>query len=656
MRSLGDVRTRYQGSAEADPGSTGRGRSVGRVLRLLSALAVLGVGTVTVLAGMDLLAARAALGEAADRLGEGRTLVEEAELEQAVPTLEAALEASGAALQAMSSGPVRLLSALPVVGPDLRTARGVAVATRDLSQAAVDVVGAVVDIGGIAALGPVDGVIEVTTYRSLAAPLATARDRSADVLASLTALPTDLRRPEVAQAVADLVDITTRVHASLDRAAALVDAAPGLLGADGTRRYFVAAQNPAEQRGTGGLMGAWTILEMRAGRLHIRGFSPIQDLPELAPDVVAPPHADYRARYDRWGGTGVWRSLNMTADFPTAGRALLALYEEVEGVQLDGVVAVDPVALRGLLQLTGPVDAPSVGQVGPDNVVRLLANDAFGRVPDPEQRKRLLGDVAGAALQRFLTQPTGGRGARAASVVAELVSGRHVQLYVRDEAEQAALRTAGIDAGLHDGPGDLVHVSVNNASANKVDFYVDRHVDYRVALRPDGAAEGLLQVTFDSAAPTSGLPGYVLGPAVEGLGPGDLLQFVDIVCTRRCVLGEGAGSPGFSPVSAETELGHTIGLAVGRVPAGGEEWVQGDRVVQDVWGPEGEVQRYTVTVVTQPVVRPTRTTVSVVLPAGARATAVGEGGTITDDGASFELSSRGGTRTLHVDFVLDRVS
>lgn len=73
----------------------------------------------------------------------------------------------------------------------------------------------------------------------------------------------------VGQAVEDLRDeLADVVDATTDgaRAARLI---PPMLGAEGTRRYFMGFQTNAEARGTSGLIGAFGILTARNGRIKI---------------------------------------------------------------------------------------------------------------------------------------------------------------------------------------------------------------------------------------------------------------------------------------------------------------------------------------------------------------------------------------------------
>ena len=55
------------------------------------------------------------------------------------------------------------------------------------------------------------------------------------------------------------------LHRQLHAGSLILDGLPSFLGADGPRRYLFGASNPAELRGTGGLIGAYAILTMDRG-------------------------------------------------------------------------------------------------------------------------------------------------------------------------------------------------------------------------------------------------------------------------------------------------------------------------------------------------------------------------------------------------------
>ncbi|MBW8801509.1 MAG: DUF4012 domain-containing protein, partial [Streptomyces sp.] len=98
------------------------------------------------------------------------------------------------------------------------------------------------------------------------------------------------------QVLTRLTSLARTVH-SADLAAAL---APDLLGAHGPRRYFVAFQNEAEARGTGGIPGAFAIARTDHGRITFERFESDSALATTAVDLDLGP--DYEQLF-RGAGT-----------------------------------------------------------------------------------------------------------------------------------------------------------------------------------------------------------------------------------------------------------------------------------------------------------------------------------------------------------------
>ena len=98
-------------------------------------------------------------------------------------------------------------------------------------------------------------------------------------------------------------------------------------------------------------------------------------------------------------------------DFPSVAQAILNSYEAATGERLDGVILADPFAEAALLEATGPVRLPGYDvEIDADNVVAFTTNEAYSLFTDSVRRKRVLGDVARAAFERFVTsrRPTRG--------------------------------------------------------------------------------------------------------------------------------------------------------------------------------------------------------------------------------------------------------
>ena len=115
------------------------------------------------------------------------------------------------------------------------------------------------------------------------------------------------------------------LHRQLHAGSLILGGLPAFLGADGPRHYVFGASNPAELRGTGGLIGAYAILTVDQGRLSFSDFRPIQSLPR--PDVsdVPSPSQEYSDNYDFYrSGLGSMGQHEHDAGLPARGRRVLA--------------------------------------------------------------------------------------------------------------------------------------------------------------------------------------------------------------------------------------------------------------------------------------------------------------------------------------------
>src|SRR5439155_6307005 len=126
-------------------------------------------------------------------------------------------------------------------------------------------------------------------------------------------------------------------------------------GGHGTRTYLLVVQNNAESRATGGFIGSFGLLTADDGKLHISRLlrtSAWNNAVRANPDPKADAPADYRARYGQFQPERTLQNVNLSPDFPSVAKVLASLAPQAGLPAVDGVLAVDPVGLAALLQLT----------------------------------------------------------------------------------------------------------------------------------------------------------------------------------------------------------------------------------------------------------------------------------------------------------------
>ncbi len=613
-----------------------------RALAIFLAVVLLEVIVVLVVAAWALVAARGELDEARRHAVAGQASVRDIDLEHAQTSLTAAATHFDRGAAALRNPAVRIVATAPVIRENVRTVEALAVSGGIVADTGADLLTTInQQPDGLSSFLPSDGRFPVNRLALLARRAGTAKRRLADAAATMDAVPGERLVGPVNTARRQFEDELTRSRELVGSAAAASGAFADLLGGDGPRRYLFGAQNPAELRGTGGYIGAYAVATFDRGRFRLSDFVPIQQLRSVPLSDVPPPSSDYAARYNRYGGAGFWPAVNATPDFPSAAESMVRLYGRTEGVDLDGVVVVDPYALQALLDIVGDVRVPGIGSVTADDVVDVVSNEAYAEFSTPQDRKEVLGAVAGSALHRLLDPRRAMDPQELFDTLVPVGRDRHLLLYSRRPAVQDALRSLDLAGALIEPTSDTVSVVVNNAAVNKVDFYVDRSVDYRVRLRPDGSATATLRVTFHNRAPARGPGDYVLGPRVAGLRAGDDRSLVSVFC-GRCVPTGGDPPLGTNERKAmvlEQELGHTVASTLMTVPRRSRRSLTLSWSLTDAWSVDNGC--YTLSYLAQPTIRDTDLRVSVQAPPDHRRTTDPDAGDLL-----FEGSARG-LATMH---------
>jgi len=616
--------------------------------RWIIACFVIGALLIVTVEAFALLSARSELVDGRDALQAARGAALAGDLARARTALDDASSSFASASDGLH-GPVGTAARLvPWAGNSADAAAAIADAGTMLSTAAgrlVDGLGRLPD--GVGSLAPHDGVVPLGRYAALAGAVRAAHDEAAQAAATLAGAPDSFMPRVIARARWDGQAQADRLSADLDGIASLLGGAPAFGGADGRRRYLVLAQNPAELRGTGGLWGAYAILTLDDGRATVSGARPTQALRDFPKGRVADPSEDYARNYDQYGGAGSWQNMNATPDMPAAAQAALANYALGEGVHLDGVFAVDPFALKSLLEVTGPITVPGAGSITAENVVDETTNRAYSTFPGATQRKDVLGTAAATVFARFLGMDQQGI-ARLRAISTAVVNG-HLRIYSTVPQIESGLSALGVDGALAQPAGDVMGVTVNNGSASKIDYYATRSVGYDVQLGGDSEAIGTATVSIANDAPTTGQPQYVIGPHLESAHAGDNIPLTTVWCHAACELQSAARD------------GRAIGVAQGS--ENGVSWLRDYRTIpagrtgtlslvwrsSGVWNGNSSGGSYDLTLIGQPTVRPTDTTVTIHAPAGTNivwtsAPMAVDGGTATWRG------SPSSTTTLEVRF------
>jgi hypothetical protein len=590
------------------------------IIGIVFAIPILGV--LTALALIPAAGAREHLERGRDGLAKAQSALLKGDLDQA---LEGFTAAEGEFRQAKATGDnplLRVPALFPLIGRTPDAIRTISDVGLRLSDAGGEIARAIGELpGGIDALAPKDGRIPVETLQGLAPVMSRARAAFEQAEVEAQGIATSLVPPQVVEAGDLLREKLARALPPVRSADEMLRALPSFAGVDAPRHYLLGPENSAELRATGGLLTTFSILTIDDGAISVQPFRDIKEIPSLnlAPeDWPSPELADI---YGAFNAAGEARNATATLDGPTASLFLENLWNTTMPDPIDGVILVDVQALRYLMEATGAIDIQGVPYpLTERNVVQYVANDAYVQIGDDDVRKDFVGVVGQVVFHEFLQHAGGDKALRA--LIGAAADG-HILVNTVDPEVDAAFRSAGVSGALPPvDAGDFLGVAVNNIAGNKIDYYMDRHIDYDITLGPDGRATSAATVAFDNTAPADAEAGYVFGPfqgkALRGLDlkAGEAYQSTSVYCGAGCTL-SGASRDGEPyPVQAYLEGTHPLFVGVQRIPAQSTYEVRYDMQDTDVWTGNGGLGRYRLTIRSQPTLNPTTATIAIHVPEG----------------------------------------
>ncbi len=432
--------------------------------------------------------------------------------EAALSVAAASLDKSRARLQAPIG---RIGRIVPVVSQHLRT-------LDELTGLASDVVASARLTSGdanMASFKSENGSVDLEEIRALSRSLARTVETLDRAERTLARPSEPWIVPQVARRISGLRDEMLEADREATALLALTKRLPAMLGGDGERRYLLVLPTPAEARGSGGVIGNYGELTATAGRLSLVKFGRQADLTGgLPPEkrrISGPP--EFLARYTRFGVATTWSNVNMSPDFEAVARTMAELYPQSGGTEVDGVISADPFVLQSLLGILGPLTVPGWPvPLDENNAARVLLHEAYIANPDAQDNRiSILADVTTGVWEKIrsssLPNPR-----LLVERLAPAARHRNLQIWMRDPVEQRYMTTVGLAASMPPTDGDTFGVVVNNASANKIEYFLHRSIAYDAVLDDVTATvDASVRVVLRNDAPSTGLPDYVIGNQIK---------------------------------------------------------------------------------------------------------------------------------------------
>jgi hypothetical protein len=509
------------------------------------------LGVESLHAKSDLEQARVSAQQAKDALlrGDGEKVAQSADSAQLH---------SQAARDATHSLPWNVAAAIPWLGSPFKTGQQIADVVLGL---AADVLQPAADVG--TALSPDrlldNGRVHVKLLREEAPRLS---EISANAV-RLDAQAKDISDPAYLSLLRDarsqLQGQTSNISGLLQNTALAARVAPSLMGADGPRTYFMGFQTNAEARGTGGLLGGFGVLRFDDGAPSVEALGPNAELTRRFTPIDLGP--EYTEQYGFTNASTDFRNSNLSSHFPYAAQIWKSMWQQQSGMNVDGVIGIDPVALSYLLGAVGSVTMPDGEVITKDNVVELTESTAYFRFPtDRTARQEYLQSIASEVVTK-MTGPVESPRALL-DALGKAVGERRIAVWSSSPTDQALLEETPLAHVVPDDSAPYAEVVINNLGGNKLDYYLQRGIEYAADGCGGDTRMSTVTVRLKSAVPNEPLPDFVAGsPGLAAGFPisvssGTMVTSVRLVATKGASLISALANGQRVPAIPGTERGH----------------------------------------------------------------------------------------------------
>jgi hypothetical protein len=528
-----------------------------RALWIGAGLAVLVVVFVAWL-GVNAFTAKSSLEEARGSAQKTRDALLQGDTEAASRYAGEAQSQAQSARDATNSIPWNIAAGLPWLGSPFKTGQQIANVVEGL---ATDVLGPSAEVGSVLAPDQLlaGGRLDVKALSAEEPKLSALSETALRLDAEAQSIAEPGYISVLADARTQLQDQTHELTSLLHNTTLAARIAPSFMGVDGPRSYFMGFQTNAEARGTGGLLGGFGILRFVDGEPSVddlganteldKAFTPIDLGSEFEKNYgFSKPFTDYR-------------NSNQSAHFPYAAQIWQSMWAQQTGMDVDGVIALDPIALSYILGAVGSITMPDGEVVTEDNVVELTESTAYVRFPEDQvARKQYLQDIANQVVRKVTGDITSPR--KLLDALGKAVSERRIAVWSSNPDEQALIEQTPLANVIPDDPAPYAEVVVNNLGGNKMDYYLTREIEYVADGCTGDTRNSTVTVRLTNTIKDIPEPDYIAGTLgfpdqYRGTMPrGTMLSSVRLLATTGATLESVLANGLRAPVFTSSERNH----------------------------------------------------------------------------------------------------
>ncbi len=374
-----------------------------------------------------------------------------------------------------------------------------------------------------------DGAVNVSILEKLISALEQASPVVQTSAETINSLP-EAHISQLKSILDKVKDPLSQAGTALEQAEPILKVLPQMLGADGqTKNYLVVAQNNAEIRATGGFPGATGIVSVTDGKISMGDF---QAIGKLGGDDYAEDQDPKEAAMFSHENDVTPQIITCNPDFPVSAKHLAHLWNQRMGTMPDGVIALDPTVLQGLLGLVGAVTAPDGEVVDGTNAAEVLLNGTYKKFGnDGTAQDEYFSAVAGLAFKQVMNNLGDADLDSLLTLLDGYAKENRILAWMQDADEQAAVVTFNLAGDVAEDPTTPeIGVYINDNTWAKMTWYMSVNTTVGTPLlSADGTRTYQVttvirnNITADEAA---SVPTYITGYNPDLTGVGNMIEEV----------------------------------------------------------------------------------------------------------------------------------
>ncbi len=264
-----------------------------------------------------------------------------------------------------------------------------------------------------------------------------------------------------------------------------------IFGFERPRKYLLVFQNPSEIRATGGFIGSVGIADISSAKIKKIRFEDVYGLDGQLKVATEPPWPIKKISAN-WS----LHDSNWFFNFSSSAEKITWFYEKAGGLTPDGVIAINPEVVKGILRITGPIFLSKYDKnIDENNFVDLAQEEAELNYDKTINKPKLFLAIFLEEFKKTIeTLPLEKKVAVMKSLLSDL-DRKNIQLMFRDESAEAFVVGHGWGGEVSDTDKDYLAVVHSSINGFKSDAMIKEEQSLVSEIASDGSVVNTLIIT-----------------------------------------------------------------------------------------------------------------------------------------------------------------